>query len=312
MLNGWPMIRSCGPLSSRNGLDRKAASTSQMGRFETEWLATEDNLKALADLYGAWIDRVHDRKPPDGIIFDMDSSVSPTYGAQEGTAYNGHFACNCYHPLFLFNQLGGLERSPSAPRQCPQCGGLAAWSSSQSSRRYRQRGIDLYFRADAAFAKPELYERLEAEEHPLCHSGYRPTGFCRNALRTLLTRLSRASTEQAAGLLSPASSYQAQSWSKPRRVVAKVAWHQGELYPRVGFIVTNPTRPNRPGGKILQRARDGGAIDHGRQATPFAGRGCPAEPSSTTPCGCNCMLWPTISPTSCVPSPYPSRSSIGR
>ena len=33
----------------------------------------------------------------------MDSSVSPTYGDQEGTAYNGHFACTCYHPLFVFN-----------------------------------------------------------------------------------------------------------------------------------------------------------------------------------------------------------------
>ena len=38
-------------------------------------------------------------------------------------------------------------------------------------------------------------------------------------------------------------SYQAQSWSKPRRVVAKVEWHRGELYPRVGFIVTNLKRP---------------------------------------------------------------------
>ena len=37
-------------------------------------------------------------------------------------------------------------------------------------------------------------------------------------------------------------SYQAQSWAKPRRVVAKVEWHQGELYPRVGFVVTNLTR----------------------------------------------------------------------
>ena len=37
--------------------------------------------------------------------------------------------------------------------------------------------------------------------------------------------------------------YQAQSWSKPRRVVAKVEWHQGELYSRVGFIVTNLARP---------------------------------------------------------------------
>jgi len=37
--------------------------------------------------------------------------------------------------------------------------------------------------------------------------------------------------------------YQAQSWSKPRRVVAKVEWHPGELYPRVGFIITNLSRP---------------------------------------------------------------------
>jgi hypothetical protein len=38
-------------------------------------------------------------------------------------------------------------------------------------------------------------------------------------------------------------SYQAGSWNKPRRVVAKVEWHPGELYPRVGFIVSNMTRP---------------------------------------------------------------------
>ena len=38
-------------------------------------------------------------------------------------------------------------------------------------------------------------------------------------------------------------SYRAQIWSRPRRVVAKVEWHQGELYPRVGFILTNLKRP---------------------------------------------------------------------
>src|SRR3954454_13750199 len=37
--------------------------------------------------------------------------------------------------------------------------------------------------------------------------------------------------------------YQAQSWSCSRRVVAKVEWHPGELYPRVGFLVTNLCRP---------------------------------------------------------------------
>ena len=36
-----------------------------------------------------------------------------------------------------------------------------------------------------------------------------------------------------------AFSYRAASWKSSRRVIAKVEWHQGELFPRVGFIVTN-------------------------------------------------------------------------
>ncbi len=46
----------------------RAASTSQMGRFETELLATDENLAALTALLGAWIDKVHDRRPPKMII----------------------------------------------------------------------------------------------------------------------------------------------------------------------------------------------------------------------------------------------------
>jgi len=81
----------------RGGLDRQAASTSQMGRFETEWLASDANLAALADLSGSWIDQVHSRKAQTTIVLDMDSRVSETYGAQKGSAYNGHFGCTCYH-----------------------------------------------------------------------------------------------------------------------------------------------------------------------------------------------------------------------
>src|SRR3954447_5562047 len=87
-----------------------AASASQIGRFETEVLTQKANLSALADLCGRWIDRVHARRPVRGIVLDLDSSVSPTYGEQEGSAYNGHFGCTCYHPLFVFNQFGDLER----------------------------------------------------------------------------------------------------------------------------------------------------------------------------------------------------------
>jgi hypothetical protein len=92
-----------------------AASPSQMGRFETRWLAAEKNLSALADLSGQWIDSVHARRPPRGVVLDMDSSVSPTHGEQEMSVWNGHYSCTCYHPLFLFNQFGDLEAARCVP-----------------------------------------------------------------------------------------------------------------------------------------------------------------------------------------------------
>jgi hypothetical protein len=142
----------------REGMDRLAASTSEMGRLETGWLATEANLAALTELSGSWIDRVHTRRPPDGIILDMDSSESPTHGQQEGSAYNGHFRRTCYHPLFLFNQFGDLERCMLRPGNVHSADD---WRSVLVPviARYRGRGLVLYFRGDAAFAKPELYLR---------------------------------------------------------------------------------------------------------------------------------------------------------
>jgi hypothetical protein len=97
-----------------------AASPSQMGRFETQWLATASNLSALTDLSGQWIDLVHIRRPPRGIVLDMDSSVSPTHGEQELSVWNGHYQCTCYHPLFVFNQFGDLERYGHLPGRSAQ------------------------------------------------------------------------------------------------------------------------------------------------------------------------------------------------
>ena len=139
-----------------------AASPSQMGRFETKWLAAPDNLSALADLCGQWIGGVHGRRPPRGIVLDMDSSVSPTHGDQEMSVWNGHFACTCYHPLFLFNQFGDLERCELRPGNVHSADG---WQDVLAPvvARYRGKVLRLYFRADAAFAMPGVYEYLEAE-----------------------------------------------------------------------------------------------------------------------------------------------------
>jgi hypothetical protein len=226
----------------REGLDRAAASSTQMGRFETEWLATEANVKALTDLSGAWIDRVHERKPPRTIILDMDSSESPTHGEQEGAVWNGHFGCTCYHPLFLFNQFGDLERCLLRPGNAHSA---ADWRLVLEPviARYRDWAIDLYFRADAAFAMPEIYELLEQEG--IRYAIRLPANqVLQRRIGHLLTRpVGRPPKKPVVWFTS--LHYQAKGWTRARRVVAKVEWHQGELYPRVGFIVTNLTRPNR-------------------------------------------------------------------
>jgi hypothetical protein len=224
----------------REGLDRPAASTSQMGRFETDWLATEANLDALTGLSGAWIDRVHGRRPPDGIILDLDSSESPTFGQQEGSAYNGHFRCTCYHPLFLFNQFGDLERCALRPGNVHSA---EDWREVLEPviARYRGRDLALYFRGDAAFAKPELYELLEAEG--IGYAIRLPANpVLQERIGHLLTRPVGRPPKKPQ-VFHASFTYRAQSWSRPRRVVAKVEWHQGELYPRVGFLVTNLKRP---------------------------------------------------------------------
>ena len=218
----------------------RAASPSQMGRFETQWLAAPANLSALSDLSGQWIDIVHGRRPPKGIVLDMDSSVSPTHGEQEDSVWNGHYACTCYHPLFVFNQFGDLERCTLRPGNVHSADG---WVSVLKPVivRYQGKVLRIYFRADAAFAMPGVYECLEAERIkyairlPANHVLQNRIGYL------LKRRVGRPPNEVPRYYAN--FTYQAASWTKPRRVIAKVEWHPGELYPRVGFIVTNMSRP---------------------------------------------------------------------
>src|SRR5215472_8903525 len=212
----------------------------RLGRFETRWLAADTNLSLLTDLCGDWIDLVHSRRPPRGIVLDMDSSVSPTHGEQELSVWNGHYQCTCYHPLFVFNQFGDLERCALRPGNVHSADG---WEDVLKPviLRYRGRVWRIYFRADAAFAMPGVYEYLEAE-HIKYAIRLPANQVLQNRIGYLLKRpVGRPPNEVRRHYAN--FTYQAASWSKPRRVIAKVEWHPGELYPRVGFIVTNMSRP---------------------------------------------------------------------
>jgi hypothetical protein len=151
-----------------HAVTKQAASTSQLGRFETEVLASGKNLAALADLSGQWIDSVHDRRSLTRIILDMEDDW-------EGVL----------KPVVV---------------------------------RYNSRKVRLYFRGDAAFVSPEMYEYLEAEgllyairlpanrvlQESIAHLLTRPVGRPPNHVRRFYASFS----------------YQAGSWGRNRRVVA--------------------------------------------------------------------------------------------
>jgi hypothetical protein len=71
--------------------------------------------------------------------------------------------------------------------------------------------------------------------------------------------------------------YQAQSWANPGRVVAKVEWHQGEFRPRVGFIISNLTRPAEWIVKFYNgHGKAGRRIREGKQALRWTRLSCRA------------------------------------
>jgi hypothetical protein len=77
-----------------------------------------------------WVDTVCRRRPPSIVVLDMDSSASPTYG-ERGERAQGYFGCTCYHPLFVFDQLGDLERRAVRPGNMHSpATGMGYWSRS--------------------------------------------------------------------------------------------------------------------------------------------------------------------------------------
>ncbi len=216
--------------------EKQAASSSQMARLETAFLPGTLNFDALCALPGRWVDRVHRHAPLGQIVLDMDSSGSPTYGNQEGAAYNGHLGEECYHPLFCFNQFGDLEGAMLRPGNVHSA---EEWDVLLEPivQRYREMDVQRFFRGDAAFAKPEIYRFLEQEDYV-----YAIRLPANEVLYRQIEELTKAPwywPGRRHVVRYKSFRYRAGSWQKARRVVAKVEWHAGELFPRIGFIVTN-------------------------------------------------------------------------
>ena len=215
--------------------ERGAALTSRAHSFETELLTHEENFAGLATINRELVAKADAMASSQRVVLDLDSTEIPVYGQQEQSAYNGHFEMTCYHPLLLFNREGDCLAVKRRPGNVHSAEHWHTVLLPEIDRQQKQ-GKNAVIRADAAFAKPELYEALE--ERGVKYAIRIPSNdILEREVAELLRRpVGRPSYKPVVRYKS--FRYQAASWTTARRVVAKAEFHCGELFPRVGFIVT--------------------------------------------------------------------------
>ena len=160
-------------IGSQKIWDRGAALTSTLHGFETEMLASEENLLGLMALNRELVGQAEAFDDAERVVLDLDSTESPVHGQQEGSAYNGHFESVCYHPLLLFNGHGDCLAAKLRPGNVHSA---EDWDELLLPEIERQQaaGKQVAFRGDTAFAKPEVYEASEDAEYSTPFA-FRPT-----------------------------------------------------------------------------------------------------------------------------------------
>jgi hypothetical protein len=238
-LRADPLLKLvCGRLPET---DPDLASQPTLSRFENAFSARD--CYRLAEALGMVYLRQRERDGvPTQILLDLDSTDDPTHGDQEGHAYHGYYQQHMYHPLLVFDgETGQLITAILRPGTVHAGHGVLAILRRIVTRlRERWSGVAITVRADAGFAKPELYAWCEAE-------GITYTiGLVSNsrllALAAPLAETAQAASTQAGGMkvrLVGETGYQAGSWDAPRRVIIKA-----EILPpgpNIRFVVTNRT-----------------------------------------------------------------------
>ena len=181
---------------------------------------------------------------PKHILLDLDSTDDPTHGEQEGSGYHGYYRQHQYHPLLIFD--GETQHLITA---------ILRPGTVHASRfivlvlrrlvallRARWPDVSIEIRADSGFAVPRLYNFCEREKIAYTigiatNARLEPFAVLLKIGAEIHRKVSRSEKVRLAG----ETSYQAGSWSHPRRVVFKAeSLAKG---PNVRFVVTTRQDP---------------------------------------------------------------------
>jgi hypothetical protein len=183
------------------------------------------------------------RQPPSFIIIDLDASDDPTHGQQVLSGYHGYFGQHQYFPLFLYDggtgfPLGAWLRPGTVHSSC---GAVDALRRVVSGLRQAWPNVLILVRADTGFAVPDMYDFCEGEGL-LYAFGYASNQVLKKRTDPWLADLQLyydfySHREPHVQRFEIIDDYQADSWSRPRRIIAKL-----EIMPQGvnrRFIVSN-------------------------------------------------------------------------
>ena len=216
------------------------ASQPTMSRFFSRMDA--DTALQLNEIVQALRRKIYAIKRPEYVLLDLDSTLLPAYGNQEGVGYNVHYSSVGYHPLVCYDGLTGDPIRVELRNGTEYCGKDAADFLRPIFIEFKTYypDIKLFFRGDSGFAMPEIYD--------LCEE-FGVKYVIRLKQNSKLTELSRylddILDQHAQADVTRHDTvygqfiYQAQTWKRERRVVCKIDRAAGQFLHTPMFIVTN-------------------------------------------------------------------------
>jgi len=228
--------------TGRKKEDDALASQPSISRLERRLLLNGANLDVIKVSNLDIAIRHYKMKGVKHIWLDIDSYESPVHGAQEGTAYNGYYGSDCYHPLVLHDGFGFKLKVELRAGNKYTSAGAAAFLEPVLQRLVAE-GFKLHLTADSGFADPDIFD-LCSRHRVIYHIRLKSNDVLQRKVAHLLTRPPgrppKGPLVRYAGF-----HYKAATWDCYRRVVAKSTIHPGQLFAEIYFLVTNSPVLNR-------------------------------------------------------------------
>ena len=237
-LRGDPLLKLvCGRLPET---DPDLASQPTFSRLENA-LSARDCYRLAVAMGEVYLRERERDGVPTHIVLDLDSTDDPTHGEQDGSAYHGYFRQHMYHPLLVFDgETGQFITAVLRPGNAHAShGALAVLRRIVRALRTRWPRVTIELRADAGFARPELYAYCEREGIAYTIGLIPNARLERLAAPVVAEALAQHAADGVKVRLLEETTYQAGSWPVARRVIVKAeTLAKG---PNTRFVVTTRT-----------------------------------------------------------------------